>query len=230
MKVLDLYCGAGLAAEGLRAAGCEVFGVDIEPQPHYPGAFLQHDALTLDPRLLVWFDAIWASPPCLRDTAMKYAKGAKGDAHPDLITPTRKMLRAAGKPYVMENVERAPLLDPVILCGSMFGLGLTVDGVRYHLKRHRKFETNWRLAAPRRCRHCKPVVTVLGGHARVRAASAGGRGTADFVGRAHRDVMGAAMGVCPTRRLTCGEISDGVPPAFATYVIEALQGALGRGL
>lgn len=217
-RVLDLFSGAGLVAEGLKAAGCEVVGVDIRPQRNYPGPFLQADALSLDQRFLSWFDLIWASPPCLHDTAMRHAPRAK--QHPDLITPTRAMLKASGQPYVIENVETAPLVDPVILCGSMFDLGPTVDGVRYHLKRHRKFETNWPLIAPTTCWHCKPVVTVLGGHARVRAATAGGRGTADFAGHRHREVMGAAMGVCPERRLTCNEISDGIPPVFAQYVAE----------
>jgi len=217
-RVLDLYCGAGLVADGLKAAGFEVVGVDIEPQPNYPGPFIRQDALTLDARFIRSFDAVWASPPCLRDTVMRNAPGAKGLAHPELIPPTRAMLRASGLPFVMENVEAAALIDPVILCGSMFDLGPTVKGVRYHLRRHRKFETNWPLQAPSPCQHRAPVVGVYGGHARVRAASAGGRGTADFVGLSHRDVMGWAMGVMPHRKITCDELSQGIPPVYATFV------------
>lgn len=216
VRVLDLFCGAGLVADGLLAAGFDVCGVDLYPKRNYPGPFIQHDALTLDMRFVRSFDAIWASPPCLRDTAMRHAKHAK--KHPDLISPTRALLEASGLPYVIENVETAPLIDPVTLCGSMFDLGAEVDGRTYHLKRHRKFETNWPLRAPRPCEHRKPVVTVLGGHARVRAASAGGRGTADFVGCSHRDVMGWSMGVLASRKITCTEISDGIPPAYAAYV------------
>jgi DNA (cytosine-5)-methyltransferase 1 len=59
------------------------------------------------------------------------------------------MLKASGLPYVIENVEGAALVDPVVLCGSMFDLGATTkDGTRFHLERHRKFETNWPLRAP----------------------------------------------------------------------------------
>lgn len=218
-RILDLYCGAGMVADGLIAAGAEVIGVDIEDQPRYPGPFVRADALEQE-GLLRWADGVWASPPCLKDTVMKYAPGAKGDAHPDLITPTRALLRRCGKPYVIENVATAPLLDPVVLNGFMFDLGVEVDGVRYHLQRRRKFETNWPLVAPSFQRR-RPVIGVYGGHARCRAASAGGRSTVDFAGVADKTaLMRAAMGV--ERRLTGAEVSQGIPPAYSEYVGRAL--------
>ena len=226
LRILDLYCGAGLVADGLKAAGFKVLGVDIEAQPRYPGPFLQHDALTLDERLVRDFDAIWASPPCLRDTAMRHAPGAKGHGHPDLITPTRALLRRVGLPYVIENVETADLVDPVTLCGSMFDLGADVAGQRYHLKRHRKFETNWRLPQPA-CAHARPVIGVYGGHARVRAAKAGGRGTVDFPGVADKTaLMREAMGV--ERPLTGAEVSQGIPPVYAAWVGQQLVAHIQR--
>jgi DNA (cytosine-5)-methyltransferase 1 len=226
-RILDLFCGAGLVADGLKAAGWDVTGVDIEAQPRYQGPFLLADATKLDLRFVRSFDAVWASPPCLRDTAMRHAKGAKGLAHPELIPPTRRMLQESGLPYVIENVEGAALLDPVILCGSMFDLGVDVDGQRYHLRRHRKFETNWPLPQLE-CIHKRPVVGVFGGHARVRAASAGGRGTADFVGHRHRLVMGRAMGIPDERPFTCNEISQGIPPTYAEFVGRQLLAHLAR--
>jgi DNA (cytosine-5)-methyltransferase 1 len=216
LRILDLFCGAGLVADGLRLAGFVVVGVDLHPQPRYPGPFLQADATRLDVRFLGDFDAVWASPPCLRDTAMRHAPGAKGEDHPELIPATRRLLRASGLPYVIENVEGAALVDPVVLCGSMFGLGVTDGGARYHLQRHRKFETNWPLSAPGPCAHAKPVVGVYGGHARRRAASAGGRGTRDEWEGGHQRAMADAMGL--RRRLTCAEISQGIPPAYAAWV------------
>lgn len=232
LRILDLYCGAGLVADGLIRAGFEPTGVDNKRQRRYPGAFLLHDALTLDERFLDSFQAIWASPPCLRDTAMKVAPGAKGDAHPDLITPTRAMLQRwaarTGGLYVIENVERAKLLEPVILCGSMFGLGVTVDGRRFHLERHRKFETNWPLTQPA-CAHRSPVIGVYGGHPRCRAASAGGRGTVDFAGVENKtDLMRRAMGV--NRYLSGAEVSQGIPPAYAQFVGMQLRERLAERL
>lgn len=216
MRILDLFCGAGLVHDGLAAAGFEVWGVDIEPQPRYPGPFLRHDALTLDERFYRGFDAIWASPPCLRETSLKHAPGAKGDAHPELIGPTQALLDRLSLPFVIENVEATQRLrNPVVLCGSMFGLGVDDHGRRYHLQRHRKFEVNWPLSVPA-CRHRAPVVGVYGGHARVRAASAGGRSTADAWTLGHQGTMQAAMGL--GRYLSCEEMSQGVPPAYAAFV------------
>lgn len=218
LRILDLYCGAGLVADGLMAAGWEVLGVDLHPQPRYPGPFLQADALDLDQRLIRSFDAVWASPPCQFGTTLRHAPGGK--SHANLIPATRELLKASGLPYVIENVESpdtlACMLDPVRLCGSMFGLGVTVEGVRYQLRRHRLFEVNWPLPQPP-CAHTRPVVGIYGGHIRNRAAKAGGRGTADFIGHAKRPLMLEAMGLAE-RGFTTVEISQGVPPAFAAFV------------
>lgn len=229
MRILDLFCGAGLVADGLIAAGCEVVGVDLSPQPRYPGPFLQHDALTLDDRFYRSFDAIWASPPCLKDTEMhesarreQRAHGKVVTDHPDLITPTQALLRRLGMPYVIENVENCRLLrDPITLCGSMFGLGVTDLDQRFHLERHRRFEANWPLRAPCACRHAKPVVGVYGGHARNRSARFGGRGTRDAWSRPNPAIMAEAMGL--DRQLTADEISQGIPPAYAEYVAIELR-------
>ena len=43
---------------------------------------------------------------------------ATGTEWPDLIEAVRNMLRATGKPYVIENVDGAPLQDYVVLCGT----------------------------------------------------------------------------------------------------------------
>ncbi|MDB5448079.1 MAG: cytosine methyltransferase [Phenylobacterium sp.] len=227
MRALDLYGGAGLVADGLKAAGFEPWGVDLTFQRSYPGPFIQHDALTLDERLLDAFPAIWASPPCKKDTPLhasarreERAHGRAEKLHPDLITPTRVILqrwaaRTGGK-YVIENVATAPLLNPVILCGSMFGLGVTDAGRRFHLERHRKFETNWPLTPPGPCRHQRPVVSIAGGHARNRSAADGGRQKRGSWERPHPEIMRLAMGL--ERQLTGGEIDQGIPPAYAEWV------------
>ena len=63
MKLLDLYCGAGMASDGSVAAGFEVHGVDMNDQPTYPYSFEQADALEVllsnEPEK---FDVIHASP------------------------------------------------------------------------------------------------------------------------------------------------------------------------
>src|SRR5208337_610976 len=79
-----------------RARACAKIG--IEPLvEHYLGE---------DPLAYVvamsQIDFIWASPPCQRFTALKTAPGAKGDAHLDLIAPTRELLRNSRIPYAIE--------------------------------------------------------------------------------------------------------------------------------
>lgn len=58
-------------------------------------------------------------------------------------------LRSASVPWVVENVEGAPL-DGITLCGTMFGLRLP-DGRPVY--RHRLFATTWFLMAPGHPKH-----------------------------------------------------------------------------
>jgi DNA (cytosine-5)-methyltransferase 1 len=216
VKALDLYCGAGGAARGLMQAGFEVVGVDIKPQPNYPSLFIRADAIAfLETADLSGFDYIHASPPCLRDTVMKHAPNAKGDAHPDLIAPTREALIQTGLPYVIENVEgaRAELRNPTLLCGSMFGLG--VDGFR--LQRHRLFEASFPLKAPAACSHHGPTIGIYGAHVRDRRRPAGqNHRSGSNLPWEHAFI---AFGV-PVGSMTLAELSDAIPPAFSKFVAQ----------
>ena len=215
-RILDLFCCQGGAGMGYHLAGFDVVGVDLDPQPRYPFAFIQHDALTLDPRFLRSFDAIHASPPCQGYSAMRHAPGAVGA--PLLIDETRTMLEATGLPWIIENVEeaRSAMRDPILLCGSMFDLG--AQGCR--LQRHRLFESNVGIEAPASCFHDeRPVIGVYGGHARRRAASAGGRGTRDEWEGGHKAAASQAMEM---DWATLGGLSEAVPPAFTQALGEQL--------
>ena len=137
-QLLDLFCGAGGAAMGYYRAGFEVVGVDIEPQPRYPFEFHQADALTYP---LDGFDVIHASPLC---EGFSNLNAQWQHEYPNYIPVMRDRLSASDKPYIIENVPGAPLLNPLRLCGSMFGLKVI---------RHRLFESNMLLLAPGSCHH-----------------------------------------------------------------------------
>ena len=211
-RLLDLYCCAGGAATGLHRAGFDVTGVDIVPRPRYPFHMIQNDALGLDPRWIADnFDAVWASPPCQGYTALRHAPGAVGA--PRLIDETKALLEATGLPWIIENVEEAAWAMPgaITLCGTMFGLGVE----ECELRRHRLFIASFPIAPPGPCKHAKPVVGVYGGHARRRAASAGGRSTRDVWLGGHRQAMAGAMGV---DWMTCAEMSEAIPPAYSQHL------------
>jgi DNA (cytosine-5)-methyltransferase 1 len=192
-KALDLFCCAGGASVGLARAGFDVTGVDNRPQPSYPFTFINDDALTVS---IDGYDFIWASPPC-----QEFSKTRKitGKSYPNLIPAIRARLQAAFVPYVIENVPGAPLLDPVMLCGTMFGLKVI---------RHRHFEANFTLPQLTCGRH--------GGTNSHRGYSTG----AEFVtvaGHNYRRVEGEiAMGIDWMR--TRDELSQAIPPDYAEFI------------
>lgn len=136
MRVLDLFCCEGGASAGYVAAGHSVTGVDCVPRGNYPFEFIHEDALDFLGNQWRNYDFIHASPPC---QGFSNTKKLNGYVHDDLIAPTRRLLQEIGKPYVIENVVGAPLINPTLLCGSMFDI---------RTYRHRIFEASFSLQAP----------------------------------------------------------------------------------
>lgn len=137
MKLLDLYCGAGGASMGYFRSGFnDITGIDIRPQPNYPFRFIQDDAIHYLNKYGHDYDAIHASPPCQAYSRIrKLVESINGERnYPELIPTTRTHLIRANKPYVIENVPRAPIRPDIKLNGLMFGLRVI---------RERWFETNW---------------------------------------------------------------------------------------
>jgi hypothetical protein len=118
-RLLDLFCCAGGASLGYSRAGLEVVGVDISPQPNYPFGIIQADAMAPDPMLMAAPDAVHKSPPCQSISDLAERNG-NADQWPRVIEPVRDMLSRSGLPYIIENVDGAPLLNPAVLCGTMF--------------------------------------------------------------------------------------------------------------
>jgi DNA (cytosine-5)-methyltransferase 1 len=203
MKLLDLYCKAGGASKGYADAGFEVTGVDIKKQKRYPYTFIQADCLEIlkDLDYLRTFDVIAASPPCQTHSATKHLRVAQGKTTDkvDLIPQTREALIASGKPYVIENVPGAPLIDPVQFCGSYFGL---------KVRRHRLFESNLPIIGSG-CKH-KEQGRPVGIYGSMRDEIPGGGHTAKTIEQA-REAMGIDW-------MIWGELVEAIPPIY-TYEI-----------
>jgi DNA (cytosine-5)-methyltransferase 1 len=118
-----------------RAGFSEIVGVDLKPQPRYPFKFIQGDAIDYLIHHGDDFDAFHASPPCQRYSVATNSQGNRRQDHPDLLPTTRELLSTLDRPWIIENVEGAPMRPPaVMLCGLMFSLGVF---------RHRWFETSF---------------------------------------------------------------------------------------
>ncbi len=133
---------------GYHRAGYEVVGVDIAPMRNYPFEFHQGDAIEFLKAHWQEFDAIHASPPCQAYSTMSSCRPGLAAKYPALIEPVRDLLIDLETPWVIENVPGAPLRDPIMLCGTMFG---------YELYRHRLFESNVGLFEPLHPTHVKPA-------------------------------------------------------------------------
>lgn len=220
-RLLDLFCGAGGAGMGYHLAGFEVIGVDLCAQPNYPFEFHQADALTFP---LDGFDAIHASPPCQAHSTMRVMHNAR--VHPDLVQATRTRLTASSLSYVIENVPGAPLIDPVRLCGSSFGLGV-VEYAR-QLRRHRLFECSF-YAVGLPCAHHGATIGIYGDHARDRRRKPGARDRGIDLPDCERVALGReAMGMpwASWRGLT-----QAVPPAYTEFIGRQLMAHLrGEGI
>lgn len=202
---------------GYHKAGFDVTGVDIEARPRYPFPFLRADVLALDLAFVRSFDAVHASPPCQRYSDLAKRNG-NADEWPDLIAPTREILTASGLPWIIENVPEAPLLLPVILCGTMFA-GLRV-------LRHRGFEASFAIPVPPHGRHPKVhtfdkrkahfgktdefldfVQVTGGGNCTIAAA---------------RDAMGIDW-------MTKDEINEAIPPSYTRHIGKHLMAHIETG-
>ena len=197
-KLLDLCCCAGGASKGYHDAGFDITGVDIEPQPRYPFKFIQADAMTFP---LDGFDAIHASPPCHDHTSLASLSGIDGTGW--MLAATRARLAATGKPWIIENVEGAPMRPDLKLCGCMFGL--RVDRVRW-------FELS---------DHFGLVTVIEHRRHKTRTASKNRRALWDqgwnvsITGDVGTYLGPEAMGI---DWMTGNELSQAIPPAYTAFI------------
>lgn len=203
MRILDLFCGYGGAGAGYLAAGAEVTGVDIRPQPRYPGRFVRGDAIAYVLAEGHRYDVIHASPPCQAHSTLGQGTNGNSADYEDLLPATRGALRAVGRPWIMENVAGAIMRHDLVLCGFMFGLPVA---------RHRTFEIQGLVVPqPPHVAHDRPPVPVYG--------TGGGKGSLD----AWHEALGAL------HRGTRAELAQSIPPAYTRYILDHMGPAGGVG-
>ena len=222
--LLDLFCGGGGAAVGYDRAGFDVIGMDIVDQPEYPFAFERLDALVMLRKLVDhpnrYFAAVHASPSC-KGVGM-LAKGTDktlADRHANQIPEVRRLLKAAGLPYVIENVPGSGVREDVMLCGEMFGLGVlqhryfelggwpNIEHIVFAHKTHRGYVRGWRHGVWRE----GPYVAAYG--------KGGGKATAGEI----REAKGIDW---MTDHLN---LRDAIPPVYTESIGRHLMGDLSRG-
>ena len=216
IKVLDTFCGGGGAGMGFHQAGFYVVGVDIKPQPRYPFEFYQGNAIEYIYKHGHEFDLIHASPPC---QAYSVTAPLSNGNHPKLIVPVRSALQTIGRPYVIENVPGAPLENPLMLCGTMFGLRVI---------RHRLFEINPAiLLAPASCKHIGLSTGAASGMRRkglfpTRVASL--NDGFEYVTVCGNDYLAdEGRQAMQIDWMTKKELSQAIPPAFTKWIGEQLK-------
>lgn len=206
MKLLDLFCGAGGASMGYAMAGFDVTGIDVKHGRRYPFTYIRGDVRDyLHKDFLDQFDVIAASPPCQTHSSTKHLRVAQGKSTDkiDMIPEVREALIASGKPYVIENVPGAPLINPVQLCGSAFKL---------KVRRHRLFESNLELQGTQ-CFH-KEQGRPIGIYGSMRDEIPGGGHTAKTMPEAEQ-----AMGI---DWMIWGELVESIPPAYTKFIGEQI--------
>lgn len=201
-KILDMFCCAGGAAKGYNDAGFVVTGIDHRWQKRYPYTFVLADAIEYFKSHHHMYDAFHASPPCQRYSELTPVD--RKESHPDLIAPIRELFLETGKPYIIENVPgaRNELINPVMLCGSVFGL---------NTHRHRYFELGWNgLIMVPKCKHDFIPTVVSGTTKRLE----NGKRREHTIAECKK-----AMGIDWMIRK---EIDQAIPPAYTKFLGEHL--------
>lgn len=155
----------------------------------------------------------------------------RGD-HPKLVEPLRLELDRIGLPYIIENVPGCPMLDPVKLCGTSFGLGVEYQGQSgpvgwYDLRRHRLFESNVAITKLRCRSHKNPTIGLYGHHASYKRKTNGEK-KGQFSRTERVALARAALKIDWTD--DWDQLKEAIPPDFTLYLGRQLRKLCGSDL
>lgn len=220
--LLDLFCRMGGATVGYQRAGFHVIGVDIEPQPGYPGdSFLEMDCINLLNHMILNAGItmrpalIHASPPCQDGNTATMTNRKRGivDTHRQFVPETRALLDRIGIPYVIEQPtsSRAGLIRrDLTLCMDTFKGALPPPWVQ----KHRSFElSGFTVPQPKHVPHAGRVrgwrhSEYFEGPYVAGYGKGGGKATAEEL----RHAMGIDW---MTERF---DLCEAIPPAYVEYI------------
>lgn len=226
MILLDLFCGAGMAADGYVQAGFEVVGFDIKKQPSYPYEFHQKSALEVleDINFIKKFNLIHASPPCQAHTRAKHLREAQGgkSKFTDLLTPTLELLRKSGVPWVVENVPGSPGMEgSIVECGSAYNL---------KVRRHRLFLSDNIPLESSGCKHKEQGKPIGVYHVMGDTCKGVNKKTGKLVigGSTAKNLEEGLWAMGVDRKISWNELKEGFPPAYTRHIGEQAMSWLKR--
>lgn len=137
-RILHCFADEGVESEALAAYG-DVIRVGLDPRDTNTSEPIKADARALPFAEDATFDLGLFHPPCQKWAVGSHIHGTSDD-HENLLPVAREIAEQHCDEWIIENVPQAPLNDPVMLNGGMFGSPLHYE---------RAFETSYHVNQPR---------------------------------------------------------------------------------
>lgn len=206
--ILHCFADYGTESEVLNGFG-EVIRVGIDPVDTNDSSPIRADAhIAVDGKDWsfpikeeVSFDLGVFHPVCSKWAATTSISGDPDD-HENMIPSAREIADEYCDHYVIENVPRAPLRDPVVLNGRMFGLPIEYE---------RGFETSFKVPQPPRERQ---LLTNEG-------ASETAETSSFFFSERSRDWWAATKNYTPSLYPKSHLAKNTIPAPFIYYILRA---------
>ena len=139
-RILHVFADTGVECEVLSGYGDVTrIGISAEDNP-FTDELIAADARDADEHLSDEYDLGLFHPPCQRWTPGAQMQGTDTE-HDNLIPVARSIAREYCDEWIIENVPQAPLHNPTVLNGEMFGLPVHYE---------RAFETSYHVPDPPR--------------------------------------------------------------------------------